>query len=64
MRSSSGSLWSLHSGATAFVQNNINVSGFVYLTLNYDNQINTLQVHIAECRNIAPADSKKKHSNP
>lgn len=62
--SSSGSLWSLHSGATAFVQNNIAITGCVCLTLNYDNQINTLQVHIAECRNIAPADSKKKNSNP
>ena len=62
--SSSGSLWSLHSGATAFVQNNIDITGCVYLTLNYDNKINTLLVHIAHCRNVAPADSKKKNSNP
>uniref|UniRef100_A0A5K1VKF1 Synaptotagmin-like protein 4 n=1 Tax=Sus scrofa TaxID=9823 RepID=A0A5K1VKF1_PIG len=57
-----GSMMSIYSEAGDF--GNIFVTGKVTFSLKYEQQTQTLVIHVKECQQLAYADEAKKHSNP
>lgn len=61
-QSTIGSMMSIYSEAGDF--GNIFVTGKVTFSLKYEQQTQTLVIHVKECQQLAYADEAKKHSNP
>ncbi|XP_045673480.1 synaptotagmin-like protein 4 isoform X1 [Phyllostomus hastatus] len=57
-----GSTMSIYSAAGDF--GNISVTGKIVFSLKYEQQTQTLIIHVKECHQLAYADEAKKRSNP
>ncbi|XP_014651185.1 PREDICTED: synaptotagmin-like protein 4 isoform X3 [Ceratotherium simum simum] len=57
-----GSMMSIYSEAGDF--GNISVTGKIAFSLKYEQQTQTLVIHVKECHQLAYADEAKKRSNP
>ncbi|ELU00294.1 hypothetical protein CAPTEDRAFT_184235 [Capitella teleta] len=58
------SLASFYSDAGDGVHGKIPVSGEIQFALEYNYKLGQFEVHVKSCRDLAPADSKKKRSDP
>lgn len=62
LQSTIGSMMSIYSEAGDF--GNISVTGKIAFSLKYEQQTQTLVIHVKECHQLAYADEAKKRSNP
>lgn len=62
LQSTIGSMMSIYSEAGDF--GNILVTGKIAFSLKYEQQTQTLVIHVKECHQLAYADEAKKRSNP
>lgn len=62
LQSTIGSMMSIYSEAGDF--GNIFVTGKIAFSLKYEQQAQTLAIHVKECHQLAYADEAKKRSNP
>lgn len=62
LQSTIGSMMSIYSEAGDF--GNIFVTGKIVFSLKYEQQTQTLVIHVKECHQLAYADEAKKRSNP
>ena len=58
------SLNSYYSDAGDGVYGKVPVSGDIMFGLDYNYKQGTFEVHIKQCRDLAPVDPKKKRSDP
>lgn len=60
----SESMTSVYSAAGGGRYGTVIVTGDVLFGLNYNYKSGTLEVHVKECRNLAPVDTKRNRSDP
>ena len=58
------SLASYYSDAGEGVYGKIPVSGDIMFGLDYNYKLGVFEIYIKSCRDLAPADTKKKRSDP